>query len=52
MGENKIHGKVGKGKIVGDTGADPNEKGMTKAQVEAYRTGQRRDGNFQFLHYM
>ena len=42
--KNKIHGKVGKGKIVGDVSGDPNEKGMTKAEVEAYRAGKRRDG--------
>ena len=37
-------GKIKKGFIPGADMADPNEKGMTKAQIEAYRTGKRRDG--------
>ena len=41
---NKIRGKVGKGRIVGDVSGDPNEKGMSKEEVEAYRAGKRRDG--------
>ena len=37
-------GKIGKGKIMGAADGDPNEKGMSKAQVAAYRVGGRRDG--------
>ena len=43
-GENKVRGKVGKGRIMGEVGADPNEKGMSKEEIDAYRAGKRRDG--------
>ena len=47
-GNQKLKGKVGKGKIIGAVHDDPNEKGMSKEQIEAYRTGQRRDGGISF----
>ena len=44
--EHKVRGKVGRGRIMGESDhRDPNEKGMTKDQVAAYRAGRRRDGN-------
>ena len=37
-------GKIKKGFIPGADMDDPNEKGMTKEQKEAYRAGKRREG--------
>ena len=37
-------GKIKKGFIPGADMADPNERGMTKEQKEAYRAGKRREG--------
>ena len=37
-------GKIGKGFIPGADHEDPNERGMTKEQKLAYRTGARREG--------